>query len=67
MDPLKRVIEEILLEEDPNNPYSDQQVSDLLKEKGYSFTTDMVNRFRRSRRVVSLRHNGKLDRIWLEP
>ncbi|MBC7529202.1 MAG: RNA polymerase factor sigma-54 [Chthonomonadaceae bacterium] len=49
----KDIIEEIILDEDPTSPYSDQQIVDKLKERGVTVARRTVVKYREQEKILS--------------
>jgi RNA polymerase sigma-54 factor len=43
---VKNLLEELIRNEDKSNPYSDQELTDMLKEKGYKVARRTVSKYR---------------------
>jgi RNA polymerase sigma-54 factor len=52
---VQKMIEEILLSENPNNPLSDEQIMHLLEEKGVKIARRTVNKYRDRTKLLSSR------------
>lgn len=52
---IQRLIEEILLNEDPNNPMSDREISEILQSHGVKVARRTVNKYREQVRLLSSR------------
>lgn len=52
---IQRMIEEILLMENPNNPFSDEAIAALLKKKGVDVARRTVNKYRDKTKLLSSR------------
>jgi len=52
---VQRMIEEILATENPASPLSDQQVAQLLEERGVRVARRTVNKYRDAARLLSSR------------
>jgi RNA polymerase sigma-54 factor len=50
---IKDAIEELIQEEDPANPLSDQQITELLQEKGISVARRTIVKYRESQKILS--------------
>ena len=50
---IKDAIEEIIQEEDPANPLSDQQIAELLSEKGVTVARRTIVKYRESQKILS--------------
>jgi RNA polymerase sigma-54 factor len=53
---IQKMIEEILLHENPNSPLSDEQISKILAEKGVRVARRTVNKYRDRNRLLSSRY-----------
>lgn len=50
---VKQVIKELIEKEDPKSPLSDQEISDILKAKGYNIARRTVTKYRESLGILS--------------
>ncbi len=50
---VKELIKEIIEGENSNSPYSDQEISDILKSKGYNIARRTVTKYRESMNILS--------------
>ena len=50
---IKDAIEEIIQDEDPSNPLSDQQIVELLTEKGITVARRTIVKYRESQKILS--------------
>lgn len=50
---VKQIIKEIIENEDPKSPLSDQEISDILKAKGYNIARRTVTKYRESLGILS--------------
>ncbi|MCS6775826.1 MAG: RNA polymerase factor sigma-54 [Chloroherpetonaceae bacterium] len=50
---IKDAIEEIIQDEDPSNPYSDQQIADLLKARGIPVARRTIVKYREAQKILS--------------
>lgn len=50
---VKNIIEEIIQEEDPANPLSDQQIADKLKQRGIEVARRTIVKYRESQKILS--------------
>jgi RNA polymerase sigma-54 factor len=50
---IKTAIEEIISSEDPSNPLSDQQIVELLRERGYEVARRTVVKYRDAQKILS--------------
>lgn len=50
---IKDAIEEIIQEEDPSNPLSDQQITERLQERGISVARRTIVKYRESQKILS--------------
>jgi RNA polymerase sigma-54 factor len=50
---VKDAIEEMIQDEDPANPLSDQQITELLQEKGISVARRTIVKYRESQKILS--------------
>ncbi len=50
---VKDRIEEIIQDEDPSNPLSDQQITELLKERGITVARRTIVKYRESQKILS--------------
>ncbi len=50
---IKDAIEEIIQDEDPSNPFSDQQITELLKDRGIIVARRTIVKYRESQKILS--------------
>ena len=50
---IKDAIEEIIQEEDPSRPFSDQQIAELLRDKGFAVARRTIVKYRESQKILS--------------
>lgn len=50
---VKQIIKELIEKEDPKSPLSDQEISDILKAKGYNIARRTVTKYRESLGILS--------------
>jgi len=56
---IKHLIREIINEEDPNNPLSDQEIMDILVNKGIKISRRTVNKYRQSMGIPTNLHRKR--------
>lgn len=52
---VQKLVEEILESEDPNEPLSDEEVSQILAKRGFNIARRTVNKYRSQLRLLSSR------------
>lgn len=52
---IKDMIIELIRSEDPSNPLSDQQIADILRERGYNIARRTVVKYREAEKILSSR------------
>ena len=53
---IQKMIEDIVARENPDSPYSDERIAEMLKEKGVDVARRTVNKYRDRSRQLSSRH-----------
>ncbi|MFQ3548882.1 MAG: RNA polymerase factor sigma-54 [Armatimonadota bacterium] len=56
---VKDMIMQMIAEEDKSNPLSDQQIADILKEKGFDVARRTVVKYRESQKILSSRQRRR--------
>jgi RNA polymerase sigma-54 factor len=56
---IKRMVQEMVSQEDPKSPLSDQQIIDRLKEKGITLARRTVTKYRKELKILSSNQRRK--------